>query len=195
MVNVHKQDSSKRANATKDAVNEFTSPGMRIKKIRVENSMTQQQFADVLNELTGTTTILKGSVNNWEHDRNLPNKKRLGAIAHLGNTSVSSIVSGRSFGEKILITDDKINTIKKKVQETLQSQGDTQLQKKDEQLINSFIELINALHVTNKTSASGDLEKIIVELTNLANHRVPPVNIQRLTIKFIQLMEILKIPR
>ena len=104
-------------------------------------------------------------------------------------------MSGRSFGEKILITDDKINTIKKKVQETLQSQGDTQLQKKDEQLINSFIELINALHVTNKTSASGDLEKIIVELTNLANHRVPPVNIQRLTIKFIQLMEILKIPR
>lgn len=191
MVKVNKQDVSKKANAAKDAVNEFTSPGMRIKKIRVENSMTQQQFADVLNELTGTTTILKGSVNNWEHDRNLPNKKRLGAIAHLGNTSVSSIVSGRSFGQQILINESGMDVIKAKVKEALASQSNIELTKKDEQLIDSFIGLLNALKWSGKTTLGKDLDNILKTLTDVIN-TPKKVNVQKLNILFIEFVENLK---
>ncbi|KRK89560.1 helix-turn-helix domain-containing protein [Lentilactobacillus sunkii] len=191
MVNVNNQDSSKKANATKNDVNEFTSPGMRIKKIRVENSMTQQQFADVLNELTGTTTILKGSVNNWEHDRNLPNKKRLGAIAHLGNTSVSSIVSGRSFGQQILINESGMDVIKTKVKEALASQSNIELTKKDEQLIDAFIGLLNALKWSGKTTLGKDLDNILKTLTDVIN-TPKKVNVQKLNILFIEFVENLK---
>ncbi|MGF2384695.1 helix-turn-helix domain-containing protein [Lentilactobacillus otakiensis] len=191
MAKANKNNVSKQAEAAKDTLNEFTSPGMRIKKIRVENSMTQQQFADVLNELTGSTTILKGSVNNWEHDRNLPNKKRLGAIAHLGNTSVSSIVSGRSFGQQILINESGMDVIKTKVKEALASQGEIQLTKKDEELVDSFIGLINALKWSGKTTLGKDLDNIIKTLTDVIN-TPKKVNVQKLSILFIEFVENLK---
>lgn len=70
------------------------SPGERIKLIRTNNGLTQQQFADKINKITSSDKLSKGTVNNWEHNRNLPNKERMKAIADVFNTTVIYIEKG-----------------------------------------------------------------------------------------------------
>lgn len=74
--------------------NKTHSPGERIKLIRTNNGLTQQQFADKINKITSSDKLSKGTVNNWEHNRNLPNKERMKAIADVFNTTVVYIEKG-----------------------------------------------------------------------------------------------------
>lgn len=74
--------------------NKTHSPGERIKLIRTNNGLTQQQFADKINKITSSDKLSKGTVNNWEHNRNLPNKERMKAIADVFNTTVIYIEKG-----------------------------------------------------------------------------------------------------
>lgn len=62
--------------------------GERILKIRTALGLTLDEFADAID---GTTT--KGTVSNWEHGRNLPNKARLARIAEIGGYSPDALTT------------------------------------------------------------------------------------------------------
>ncbi|WP_105964402.1 helix-turn-helix domain-containing protein [Apilactobacillus micheneri] len=72
----------------------MNSTGNRIKKIRLSKGMTQSKFAESINKKEQTNKISKGTINNWEHDRNLPNKERLKIIAKIGQTSIFYLLNG-----------------------------------------------------------------------------------------------------
>ena len=83
--------------------------GQRIKAIRITLGKTQADFANSINDKLGSSgTVTRGTVNNWEHGRNLPNKRRLKIIADLGNVSADYLLNGSS------ITGAKIESLAKK---------------------------------------------------------------------------------
>ncbi len=59
--------------------------GKRIKCFRINQGMTQEQFG----ELFG---VSKAVVNNWEHNRNFPNKPNLKRIADYMGTTPDDLV-------------------------------------------------------------------------------------------------------
>ncbi|WP_108723413.1 helix-turn-helix transcriptional regulator [Apilactobacillus quenuiae] len=72
------------------------STGNKIKNIRYRLGLSQQGFADLLNKKINDN-FSKGTVNNWEKERNLPNNKRLKAIAEIGDTTIFELLND---GEK-----------------------------------------------------------------------------------------------
>lgn len=74
--------------------------GQRIKNIRINLGKTMEDFGNIL--LTS-----KGTVNNWEKGRNLPNKDNLKSIADLGGLSVEEVLYGpvRSFISRVAIEE------------------------------------------------------------------------------------------
>lgn len=69
--------------------------GTRIKTIRIMLGKTQSDLANSINKQLGSDgTVTRGTVNNWEHGRNLPNKRRLKAIADIANVSVDFLLNG-----------------------------------------------------------------------------------------------------
>lgn len=65
----------------------MTTVGERIKAIRLNLGQTMEEFGAIFN-------TSKGTVNNWEKNRNLPNKRNLARIALLGNMSPTELVLG-----------------------------------------------------------------------------------------------------
>ncbi|HFI0790324.1 TPA: helix-turn-helix domain-containing protein [Streptococcus suis] len=63
--------------------------GSRIKSIRLDKGATMEEFGKAFN-------TSKGTVNNWEKGRNLPNKENLLKIAKIGNISVEQLLYGSS---------------------------------------------------------------------------------------------------
>lgn len=61
--------------------------GQRIKSIRISHGETMEGFGERFN-------TSKGTVNNWEKGRNLPNKNNLKAISELGEISVDELLYG-----------------------------------------------------------------------------------------------------
>lgn len=61
--------------------------GNRIKNIRLSKGHTMESFGKLLN-------TSKGTVNNWEKGRNLPNKENLKSIADLAGLSVDQLLYG-----------------------------------------------------------------------------------------------------
>lgn len=64
-----------------------TGLGSRIKQIRLSHGLTMEEFGKKFN-------TSKGTVNNWEKERNSPNRENLMAIAHLGDMSVDELLNG-----------------------------------------------------------------------------------------------------
>lgn len=67
--------------------------GDRIKSIRLELGETMEEFGARFN-------TSKGTINNWEKNRNKPNKANLKAIADLGGLTVEELLSGNPSIEK-----------------------------------------------------------------------------------------------
>lgn len=63
--------------------------GARIKDIRLSLGESMEQFGARFN-------TSKGTVNNWEKGRNLPNRKNLKEIALISDTSVSVLLKGKT---------------------------------------------------------------------------------------------------
>lgn len=61
--------------------------GQRIKKIRINAGLSMEALGKKL-------STSKGSVNNWEKGKNLPNVNRLKKIAELGNISIDELIYG-----------------------------------------------------------------------------------------------------
>ena len=61
--------------------------GQRIKDIRMEKGMEQQEFANIINATVS-------ALSNWENGRNLPNKERLKNIADLAGITVQKLLEG-----------------------------------------------------------------------------------------------------
>jgi len=71
------------------------STGERIKAIRILMGKTQADFAFSINKKLGSDgTVTRGTVNNWEHGRNLPNKRRLKSISDVANVSIDFLLNG-----------------------------------------------------------------------------------------------------
>lgn len=64
-----------------------TKVGRRINEIRLNKGLTMEEFGENLN-------TSKGTVNNWEKGRNLPNNERLKKIADLANIEVNELLYG-----------------------------------------------------------------------------------------------------
>lgn len=60
--------------------------GERIKALRLEQGETMEEFGQRFN-------TSKGTVNNWEKGRNLPNKRNLLTMAKLAQMSVTMFLS------------------------------------------------------------------------------------------------------
>lgn len=67
--------------------------GNKIASIRLGLGLSQEQFAERIGNITDSSTITKGTVNNWEHGRNKPNKSRLLAIAKISNRTVDNLIN------------------------------------------------------------------------------------------------------
>lgn len=63
--------------------------GRRIENIRLQNGLTMEEFGKKFD-------TSKGTINNWEKGRNLPNKKNLKIVAKIGNISVSELLYSNS---------------------------------------------------------------------------------------------------
>ncbi|MDA3973665.1 DUF3955 domain-containing protein [Enterococcus thailandicus] len=61
--------------------------GQKIKEIRKQNELTQEQFAQKLN-------VTRQAVSNWENDRNLPDLEMLIIIAELFHLSLDELILG-----------------------------------------------------------------------------------------------------
>ena len=61
--------------------------GQKIKEIRKQNALTQEQFAQQLN-------VTRQAVSNWENDRNLPDLELLIMIADLFRLSLDELILG-----------------------------------------------------------------------------------------------------
>ncbi|HEM6117251.1 helix-turn-helix transcriptional regulator [Streptococcus thoraltensis] len=61
--------------------------GNRIKSIRLDKGATMEEFGKAFD-------TSKGTVNNWEKGRNLPNKENLLKIAKMGNMTVEQLLYG-----------------------------------------------------------------------------------------------------
>ena len=61
--------------------------GARIREIRLARGETMEEFGERFE-------ARKGVVNNWEKGRNLPNKRRIKAIAGMANISVQELLYG-----------------------------------------------------------------------------------------------------
>ena len=61
--------------------------GKRIKDIRMEKGMEQQEFANIINATVS-------ALSNWENGRNYPNKERLKNIADLAGMTVQQLLEG-----------------------------------------------------------------------------------------------------
>lgn len=66
--------------------------GRRIHDIRMQLGVSMDEFAKMVDGTTGKAK--SGTVANWETGKNAPNKKRLKAIATLGNISLNYLVTG-----------------------------------------------------------------------------------------------------
>lgn len=71
---------------------ELQQMGNKIKQIRISYGMTMEEFISRIDGKPGKGR--SGTVNNWESGKNSPNKKRLKAIAELGNIPVEYLVNG-----------------------------------------------------------------------------------------------------
>ncbi|WP_024526210.1 helix-turn-helix domain-containing protein [Levilactobacillus brevis] len=77
---------------TTDELNQL---GQQIKTIRVNLGLTMEEFIERVDGKSGK--LRSGTVNNWENGKNAPNKKRLAAIAKLGNVTVEYLLHGPNF--------------------------------------------------------------------------------------------------
>lgn len=85
------------------------SVGRKIKQIRLNLGETMETFGERFK-------VGKGTVNNWEKDRNLPNKRNLKKIADLEGVTVKSLLSDNIEYVSIICPHCKKNfkTIKEK---------------------------------------------------------------------------------
>lgn len=74
--------------------------GQRIINIRKSRGENQTEFGKQFN-------TSKNSVSNWENSRNLPNNKRLKAIADIGNMSVDELLGK----DTVIISKDEYNQL------------------------------------------------------------------------------------
>lgn len=82
-----------------------TSPqivGQRIKTIRLDSGLTMEQFGKLFN-------TSKGTVNNWEKGRNLPNKENLVIISEMGGQSITELLDNNN---SIYLTISEYNRLK-----------------------------------------------------------------------------------
>ena len=63
--------------------------GDRIKKLRAEKGLTQEQFSQKLN-------ISRQAVSNWENNRNLPDIEMLFSIAEIFSVSLDELILGET---------------------------------------------------------------------------------------------------
>ncbi|MEK3976090.1 helix-turn-helix domain-containing protein [Psychrobacillus sp. FSL K6-1267] len=79
--------------------------GTELKKIRNENKLSQEEFAERINKRTGLS-ITKGMVSKWESDTTEPRTRVLRAIAETFNVSLDRIL-----GIKIENTTSSVETL------------------------------------------------------------------------------------
>ena len=66
--------------------------GKEVLKLIMNMNLTQNEVANKVNEILGTTTCSAVSVGNWERGVTMPSKKRLEVIANLCNTTVKELM-------------------------------------------------------------------------------------------------------
>lgn len=66
--------------------------GEKIISIRIQSHLSQQEFADRINELTNSNAITKTIVNEWETGKNRPNEPSQTAIAKIGNMTRDELI-------------------------------------------------------------------------------------------------------
>lgn len=76
--------------------------GSTIKELRVTKKWTQEQLADEIGKITGTTPT-KSNVAQWEHDRISPSPDRIKAIAKLSNTDMTTFVADKTNSNEALV--------------------------------------------------------------------------------------------
>lgn len=142
--------------------------GQKISSIRLNLGLSQEQFAEKVGNLTGSDTISKGTVNNWERGRNKPNKARQIAIAKLGNMTRDELVNdeyGWSLWSKATgISEEKIKNEYDRMHQVGRVKKDENIQK----IIGQAVANISGSGQTDE-GAINELEYAILHLSSLVD--------------------------
>ena len=132
--------------------------GKRINNIRLDLGMTMEDFGKIFN-------TSKGTVNNWEKGRNLPNKANLKAIANLGNTTVDALLYG-SLNERV---GNLLNA-------AIDSDNPTYNKKLDDLITDYLVKHENLIDIVIGYNPDADAENIDIEQAmkeNFINQNLP----------------------
>ena len=78
----------------------------KIKKYRLDNNLTQEEFASLI-------FVTRNAVSKWENNNGYPNLDTLKDLAKIMNTTIDDLLSEGDVKTIAIITNDKINKIKK----------------------------------------------------------------------------------
>lgn len=132
--------------------------GKRINNIRLDLGMTMEDFGKIFN-------TSKGTVNNWEKGRNLPNKANLKAIANLGNTTVDALLYGS--------LNDRVGNL---LNAAIDSDNPTYNKKLDDLITDYLVKHENLIDIVIGYNPDADAENIDIEQAmkeNFINQNLP----------------------
>lgn len=132
--------------------------GERIKNARLQAGLTMEQFIERIDGKSGKGR--SGTVNNWENGKNLPNKRRLKAIADLGGVSIDYL-QGKT-NEPTDISDQLIE-LNRHIEEIISNPNE--LSSDSWFIFDSFLEVLSRIH--KLPEAESQLFSLISDLVAL----------------------------
>ncbi|MGX6971296.1 helix-turn-helix domain-containing protein [Vagococcus bubulae] len=124
--------------------------GDRIKSIRLEKGYTMEDFGKFFQ-------TSKGTVNNWEKNRNKPNRENLKKIAEIGNVSVDYLIGLSDFKNEY-----EMNLYKEQFKQLSQYQS---------QQVNAIVSNIKYLLVELEKNQDEDTKQNVLDsLTNTISY-------------------------
>lgn len=134
--------------------------GKKIKSIRLSLGETMEEFGARCN-------TSKGTVNNWEKGRNLPNKENLLIISNLGNMTVEELLNGTIEEKKAYAS----SYLKKRIKElSTEDELSTFLIDNNDELL-SILNILDEIDIS--TSSKEDIEELVEMLLSQSVYSTP----------------------
>ena len=86
--------------------------GEKIKRIRTDNKLTQQEFADKL-------YVTRGAVSKWETGSGIPNLESIKLICETFKISIDYLVNTKQLVDELIDKDKEVQELKKTLSERM----------------------------------------------------------------------------
>ena len=119
--------------------------GERLKRLRVEKDLSQQELADILK-------VNRATLGNWEIDRTSPGYTTLCKIAKYFNVTVDYLLNG----EPLKVSEDGVPYIVMSPEDIELFAEIKQLSEEDKAMVNSLVEHLRRKKGVNEEAAGND---------------------------------------